>query len=243
MNDVWRNDMDWNRKDCEPETTIGRIKGILYNIGLEENWVTKNNYKDLWFSNRLEIAGLPGIGANGKGISEAYAQASAYAELIERLQSGMLLGDLFPRKQQIRNFNQNMDDFRKGMYNMYEESFSLSKEELRSVVPFYFGLLKTDVYYNAYTNRTDELPERIIRIVSGTNGLAAGNTYYEAFCQGCCEAFERYVIRKIYFDDQKIPNFPHEWVRQTKSYRLIQEIEKKDIRYILKIVLWEVLYQ
>ena len=41
---------------------------------------------------RLKIENTD-IGVNGKGINKIYAQASAYAELIERLQND-LLGDL-----------------------------------------------------------------------------------------------------------------------------------------------------
>ena len=79
------------RKDADLKTTITNIKKSLNKIGMETCIVSTNSYNNLWFSIRLEINGMYGIGANGKGLTYEAALASAYGELMERLESGFLL--------------------------------------------------------------------------------------------------------------------------------------------------------
>ena len=90
------------RKDSVPTETIKRIRDCLVKIGIKVKIVECISYKDKWYSTRLEIDGIPGVGVNGKGITEEYALASAYGELMERLQSGFLLGKYFPNKKTQR---------------------------------------------------------------------------------------------------------------------------------------------
>ena len=103
---------DWNRKDADPNDTIARIEKILNTINIPTKFVAEYNYKGLWFSNRVEIDGIPFIGANGKGVSNEYAKASALGEFMERLQSGFLLNNLFTNKiNQINNQYKCNDDW------------------------------------------------------------------------------------------------------------------------------------
>lgn len=78
------------RKECKPQLTIEKIKKILKqnNIKVKE-YKFKNINKEL-YSIRIEIKGFYNLGTNGKGISKDSAKASAYAELMERLQSYIL---------------------------------------------------------------------------------------------------------------------------------------------------------
>ena len=87
----------WNRKDASAENTISKIMNILDELNIPVEITESCNYKNLWYSNRMEIVGLPSIGTNGKGISEQYAMASCLGEFMERLQSSILLGYLFPQ--------------------------------------------------------------------------------------------------------------------------------------------------
>lgn len=78
----------YNRKDKLPLETINLIKKILSEnkIKIKESKIT--NINNSVFSVRLELKNIPGVGTNGKGITKEYALASAYAEFMERLQSG-----------------------------------------------------------------------------------------------------------------------------------------------------------
>ena len=82
----------WNRKDASAENTISKIMNILDELNIPVEITESCNYKNLWYSNRMEIVGLPSIGTNGKGISEQYAMASCLGEFMERLQSSILFG-------------------------------------------------------------------------------------------------------------------------------------------------------
>ncbi|MGE5678578.1 MAG: YcaO-like family protein, partial [Pseudomonadota bacterium] len=80
-------------KECPPEETVERIKKILKGIGieLEDHW--GDTGMEGFYTLRVNIPGT-GIGSNGKGASREYAQASAYAEFMERLQNDYMgLGD------------------------------------------------------------------------------------------------------------------------------------------------------
>ena len=83
---------DRHYKEKQPEETVGQIQKILKNleINVTEKWQKKSSIGT--YALRLKIENMD-IGVNGKGINKIYAQASAYAELIERLQND-LLGDL-----------------------------------------------------------------------------------------------------------------------------------------------------
>ncbi len=74
-----------------PEATVERIRNILERHGIEVEEKRREDASGLFFSVRLRLSSgkLPAmdIGTNGKGRSMAYALASAYGELMERLQS------------------------------------------------------------------------------------------------------------------------------------------------------------
>ncbi|MBO4760357.1 MAG: YcaO-like family protein [Bacteroidales bacterium] len=82
-------------KACSPEETVFNIRRILHGLGIVIN--EKSYSKDGLYACRLTInnEGLSrlNIGTNGKGRSYEYALASGYAELMERLQCGLLLKD------------------------------------------------------------------------------------------------------------------------------------------------------
>lgn len=48
------------------------------------------------------------------------------------------------------------------------------------------------------------MPESLINILCGSNGLAAGNSFEEAYVQGISEICERYVIQYIYTENMMI---------------------------------------
>ena len=73
-------------KDAAPADTIRRARQILSDLGIEV---------------KEEVFSRPGvacscritIGTNGKVLTEEYALASGYAEMLERLQNKMLLNE------------------------------------------------------------------------------------------------------------------------------------------------------
>lgn len=70
-------------KDSSPDATVDRLLKILHECGIdtEEAWGDKSSVDT--YSLRVAIKGTT-IGTNGKGVTEEYARASAYAEFFER---------------------------------------------------------------------------------------------------------------------------------------------------------------
>jgi len=82
-------------KDAIPYNTIKAIREILHHVGIE---VYEQNWEDIsskCFSVRVEIDGFSNVGTNGKGTTRFFALASAYGELMERLQNKKLLNKSF----------------------------------------------------------------------------------------------------------------------------------------------------
>ena len=81
-------------KKCSPEETIHRIREILYKCGIYI--MELSDTQDGFYHSHLHIANKEllqfGIQTNGKGMTPAYSLASAYAEMMERLQNAMLIG-------------------------------------------------------------------------------------------------------------------------------------------------------
>ena len=85
------------RKDALPSETVKNIRLILKNNGFKVV-EKKYSYDGVFFSARVELKSFQGIGTNGKGITKDAALASAYAELMERLQSRFLIKPYFLNK-------------------------------------------------------------------------------------------------------------------------------------------------
>lgn len=81
---------EYHYKDSTPTKTLKKIKGILsdLNIEVQEIWFPKSSINT--YSLRLQFKNAPLYGVNGKGITKDLALASAYGELIERLENSAI---------------------------------------------------------------------------------------------------------------------------------------------------------
>lgn len=219
------------RKDCFPKQTIERIEKILASLGLKINIVQEIHHRNLWFSCYVEIDGFPGIGANGKGVSLEYAYASAYSEIMERLQSGTLFGGYFPNKKvdNLEYFSSNSEAITS--YRRYLKRWvsGWSEDTLITLLKNSKSAMKIDRYYDLFDKKIVSLPGRMIDFLSGTNGIAAGNSPAEALVQGVCEIFERYVLSRIY---SKTCDLRHSFsyiqlkcIEKLPSFEMIAEIQ------------------
>lgn len=236
---MWE-DKKWNRKDLSPEKTVQIVKDILKNIGVSTSVKDVVEFEDKWYSLRLEIDGLPGIGTNGKGVSREYAMASAYGELMERIQTGVLIKKMFTRKSSNKSYFSDGKVFEieeiekdaQDIFNIaskhasYEEIIKLllSNVEYRFCIP----------YYNVNKNNVKFLPIRLIKLLTGTNGLCAGNSPAEAIVQGFSEILERYVHKKIFLEHKKVPTIPIMNLQKLKSFLLLKKIIELGYQPIVK---------
>ncbi|SHK42100.1 YcaO-like family protein [Paramaledivibacter caminithermalis] len=226
-----------NGKDSMPEQTIQRIRDILHDIGLfyhEEDWTVhiKNCH-----AVRLKIEGFNGKGVNGKGISRLYALASAYGELMERLQCGMMFKRNYGLMRDIvlsypEEKNENILDMVEKSNEFFTKMFKINMEEIEKV--FKNEKLNCLSYYHVNTNTVVNLPEPLIKMTAGSNGMCAGNTDSEAIVQGLSEIVERYVASQISNEKVIFPNIPLEEVNSSVIREMIEDMICKGYRLIIK---------
>ncbi|MFT5873377.1 MAG: ribosomal protein S12 methylthiotransferase accessory factor [Clostridium sp.] len=232
-------------KDELPENTISKIKNILNNLGLipiESDW--KNSAKD-FFSLSVSIKGT-NISTNGKGTTAIFATASAYAELMERLQnqsffrlSQDLSSEAFSyesfyyapdeKYMSIDDVLNSEDDWVK--IQMSKVRRDIDKNELlKKWKKLSFEDVLSDFvalpYLNLFSNRLSYIPVKMISKMYMSNGMCAGNSKEEALVQGLSEVFERVANRIILLNKMVPPTVPREYIKNfPRIDRMIMELE------------------
>lgn len=240
-------------KACPPRETIDRIKAILSKVGIEIREVIHDG--EFFHSAHLHIAneGLSvfNLIVNGKGMTSDYALASAYGELMERIQSGIL----FPFKSFASNV---FADYLRGnhfkgcglSYAMApDEKIETSPEEIAAVINNYVVTYDNESvinsyhykfeielpFYNVSEDKIDYIPRRILEHSCASNGMSAGNTPHEAILQGICEIFERYALRLIYNEKLTPPTIPLIMFEEDRLYSIVTELESAlNVRICIK---------
>lgn len=200
-------------KDAEPADTVARARRILREAGLLalEEWApTEGRYSSV----RLTLDGIDAaIGTNGKGASPELALASAYGEMMERLQN-FLLYPAFLYARSDPTFDDG-DPFRFDPREVRLPAAALLEgpagELLRRVLPgvdaaalsspAYAFLREGDRFVcvpfrDASTGEAALLPLEFLYYAFGSTGMSAGNTREEALLQAVCEILERWAMRE-----------------------------------------------
>lgn len=227
-------------KESHPINTVNTIRNILIKNGIftrETSW--KNPVNNV-YSTRIEIANT-NSGTNGKGKEISYTLASAYGEMMERIQNNMIFrqhlydGDPFyfyPDENDC-NLDQLLDtddNFLKILQPDLDSS--ISKDELKDYIKsvskdFSYDKLKSVPFYCFNKDKTINLPYSLLLNINESNGAAAGNTISEALFQGMCEIFERYSFMKICYDNLTPPTISNEYFRKyPEYYKMIKDAEK-----------------
>lgn len=245
-------------KEDTPEGTITKIRNLLNKLPLipyELGWYTP--YEGI-YSVRITADKEDGFfGTNGKGRNRKYALASAYAEYIERLQNGYTMGT-----NSLNRFFLNELKKEYGFY-YYPDERILTKEEFQQLpkdylndvffntpiedrnadVDMFFSRLIKNGYkgvlsmpfYDCKNKTTVYLPYNLTLQMTGSNGMAAGNTSAEAIFQSLCELIERNVASTIYYSQLTPPTIPNDYLRQFKEeYKIIEDIESDGYQIIIK---------
>ncbi|MFR9507792.1 MAG: YcaO-like family protein [Rikenellaceae bacterium] len=251
-------------KAKSPLETINNIRGILSNIGI---FTTESHmsYSDLFCSCRVVIddkmKGLD-IGTNGKGMNTQYALASAYGEMMERLQNRMLgfavmkfaTASVLADNTQLTSLYEILS--KEGLVSKFryypdEKEYTVTKSELLKQVEQFLpniysvdneSILQSEEYklieapfFNAMSKEVENVPLFLFRLAASSTGLCAGNTPQEAILQGLSEIFERYVLQRLYVDKVTPPTIP---VTYFENSNIIARLEKlritKGISYEIK---------
>ncbi|WP_234123009.1 YcaO-like family protein [Clostridium hydrogenum] len=254
------NRLEKHYKNEKPEVTVNFIKDILKNLGAEvtEEWMPVSSAQT--YSLRVSFKGTS-IGSNGKGITKEYARASAYAELMERLQN-----------RWIRKFY-----FKKGYleghknYYITPDEKLMTTDEVASLDSVFFDMLfqKCNLSDLSYENKLEVLqnlhkfelevtgegdlwvmvpfysvrkkdvvyiPYFLYTCIYGSNGMCAGNTAREALIQGFSEVIERYVQNEIVKNSYALPDYKYEEIAKFPEIESrLKSLEKlSDYRFVLK---------
>ncbi len=239
-------------KAKKPEDTISLVRNILHNkLGIltkESNYIGESNF----YSCRINIANFSldelNIGTNGKGMNPEYSLASAYGEFMERLQNQMLI--LHRRLNGITRSNNyvNTDLYNTIKQNNLSLKYSFAPDEKNIIFSKKMDYIRKYIkvanigemesywegkpitllpFFNIKNKRVEYLPHNLIIANCTSNGMCAGNTPKEALIQGMSEILERYVIRKIYFENLSLPTIAFDTFKGTIIYDKIKAITEK----------------
>jgi len=238
-------------KHNTPEETVNKIRGILSGIDillLEKHFINSNRYSCRVSIGNNGLADL-NIGTNGKGRSFEYSLASGYAEFAERLQNRILLDAHRMVSDKTFNIYSFSNDAKEELsYTFAPEEKAIKPEDLSPVVQkeirklcrvgddlpisTFFPNAKNGegeicIPFYDDQNQTEEwFPINFVLRVTGSNGMASGNTPKEAVLQAICEVFERYAIRELYYRKITPPEIPLSEFRGTEIYDRLMEYKE-----------------
>ena len=240
--------IDATFKDDSPLNTVNTIKSILNKNGMEteESWdETKVPY---CYSLSLSIKGL-NFSTSGKGLSREFALASAYGEMIERVQLGCISSkstqkdgsyssnnsqDISLPVQQL--LNKNLSIYQKLSEHLFNwNGKQLSAEEIISQYADGDGNISATPFVNLIDGEVVYFPSKIRRSLYGTNGCAAGNTVEEAIVQALSEIVERFYRLRIIKENLCAPRIPDEVLQKYETaYKIIEYIRNQGYKVWVK---------
>lgn len=236
--------VDEKFKDASPEATLAKIKDILQKNGLSvtEHWCAHSVSN--CYALRITIDGTT-FGSNGKGVTEALARASAYAELMERLQANQIgygARRKMPDSKMMaqKELLESSDDFFERIAAAIKEFYNatLTPQQLAQFCYDYEAggeLTMAVPYYSVTEDKTTWLPNRLVGPLYHTTGLCAGNSPEEAIVQGFSEIVERWCQQCFMLKDLVPPTIPDDYL---KSYPLawetICQIREKGYTVLIK---------
>lgn len=241
--------IDEKFKDASPEATVERIKEVLKSINIEvaEDW------NDSGIENCQSLALRAGNGmptANGKGVTKAFARASAYGEFIERLQSGLFFykfqslendpevnlqcfspdGKYFTKEELINNAD---------WFDFLTESYKgLTREELANQCQMYAhtkdGKILCIPFYSLFEDKYVYMPAGFIEHMYSANGCCVGNTKEEALLHALSEIMERKASTSAIINASSFPEIPkevlHSFPTVSKILNRLGECEELDVK-------------
>lgn len=233
-------------KDESPQKTVDKIKSILKdnNISTVEQW--HQTGVPYCYALRVSVVGT-NFGVNGKGLTSEFALASAYGELMERLQLGWI-GTRYAQKD--GSYSQRSNGEKMSAKALLEANsiwydricekvfeivgFKLTSEELLAQFADGEGMLDVTPYFNIVKKKKEFFPTALKRIY-GSNGGAAGNTPEEALVQAMSEIIERYVRLRIIEEDLALPDIPDSVIEKYPvAHNIVTFVRKQGYRVLIK---------
>ncbi len=232
-------------KEVSPSETVRKLKDKLNEMGISVDEIIPFESSINTNSLRVVFSGT-NIGTNGKGVDKDYCKASAYAELFERFQNDYLNVYPYVLKDDC-NFHKAPDEKllsarelieqNEPFLNFYFKSRGMVNASIEQKIksfssvncPDFNNLYLSLPFYNIKKEKVQYLPAKLYSQTYGSNGMAAGNTPYEAIVQGLAEIIERVVQKELIQKSQSLPTIPDEYIQRYDEvyvrYKKAQTIE------------------
>ena len=209
--------MNLRSKDAPLEDSIAKMQAILETFSYNVTFAKEKHPLPYCFSINLASQEAPfHIYSNGKGSLSASSRASALGEYIERLQTNNFFSDFhlpgrayYPDEAVFDFGGDFLSSTLKALYNPDGElgdedwvDFNSDFEDKIVALPFVESSTQKRVFF----------PVNILNNLYVSNGLASGNTPYEAKVQALSEVYERYVKFEILKNGYALPCFPDELI-------------------------------
>jgi ribosomal protein S12 methylthiotransferase accessory factor len=213
------------RKDNTADNSKILLQELFTKIGIKIKKIGEYKFSNSWYSCRYEFEDLPGKGTNGKGLTDCLSEVSGMAEMMERIQSGVLIDKSFSF------MNNKKILFPDEKYKKFDSSNQFNKYIFISKKNNYNYLIKNNINYryapfiNIIKERIEYLPIELIELSCGSNGLCAGNSFHEAITQGICEVFERKVLNEIYNMRNNFYVYDEKCLYNYDSFNLIKKLK------------------
>lgn len=236
--------IDAKFKDIDPATTVASIKKALKDIGVEVYEV----WHDSGVENCCSLTIYAGNGfpnANGKGITREFAQASAYGEFIERLQSGLF----FYKHQSFEcDPDVNLQCYAPDGKYFTKEELAQTADWMDYIISEYKGLTKESLlkqfemyahtddgrilclpFYSLFEDKYVYLPAGFIEHMYSANGCCVGNTREEALVHAFSEIMERRASIAAVESGRAFPRIPEEVLKSFPTvYKILTQLRETD---------------
>ena len=240
--------IDAQFKDSSPMQTVNRIRGILAENGIEIRELWRDTCVPYCHALSIEVVGT-NFSVNGKGLSKEFALASAYGELMERMQLGYIQS-LTLQKDGVLTQEAYADSFRSaaqlwernsGWYQLIAKrlkqltGISKTGQQILKRYADSSGNVAVTPFFCLTTGTKEYYPKLMRSRVYTSNGCAAGNTMEEAIVQAMSETVERHHLVQISDGNISLPSIPDEVLKQYKTaYEIITFIRNQGYRVTVK---------
>ena len=227
-------------KTAPLEESIAKMKNVLADVGCEITFSNEKHPLENCYSINIASKEAPNhIYSNGKGIISDASMASALGEYIERLQTNNFFIDFYlPNRKYYpdeKAFSFDEEFLTKELKTIYDPDGELCAEDYVDYNSDYIDKVVSLPFINNSTKEQAYIPINILSNLYVSNGLATGNSAFEAKVQGLSEIFERYAKIEIIKNGYALPKYPSEVIELFD--KLNSDVKSlQDMGYIVEIL-------
>jgi ribosomal protein S12 methylthiotransferase accessory factor len=228
-------------KDRSLEETIGHMTHLIESLGIKLEIAEWRNLVPHVWSVHIRDADSPMCYTNGKGATKDAALCSALGEYLERMSNNYFYNDFYLGEQRAKAsfvHYPNEKWFKPGPNDSMPEGLMDERfleifdpdHELKSshLVDTNSGALERGICALPFVRQSDQktvyVPANLIGNIFVSNGMSAGNTFYEARVQCLSEIFERAVKKQIILEELTLPDVPKSVLERFPT--IVEGIEK-----------------